>query len=81
MLLLFSTTTFAQDDTQPETMYYTVTTMHWNLDYEDWDKETWIAVQKEYMDIPFSNIELDLLKKIKHVFDPKGILNPGKIFI
>ena len=50
MLLLFSTTTFAQDVTQPETMYYTVTTMHWNLDYEDWDKDTWIAVQKEYMD-------------------------------
>jgi len=25
-------------------------------------------------------VELDLMKKIKKVFDPKGILNPGKIF-
>ncbi len=37
-------------------------------------------VQKEYMDIPFSNVELDLMKRIKEVFDPKGILNPGKMF-
>jgi glycolate oxidase len=37
-------------------------------------------VQKEYMDIPFSTIELDLMKSIKNVFDPRGILNPGKIF-
>ena len=25
-------------------------------------------------------VELNLMKKIKKVFDPKGILNPGKIF-
>ena len=37
-------------------------------------------VQKNYMDIPFSPIQLELMKQIKHVFDPKGILNPGKIF-
>ena len=37
-------------------------------------------VQKNYMDIPFSNVQLELMKKIKSVFDPKGILNPGKIF-
>src|SRR5690606_32608306 len=30
-------------------------------------------VQKNYMDIPFSNLELDLMKGIKNVFDPKGI--------
>ncbi len=36
-------------------------------------------VQKEFMDIPFSNTELGLMKAIKNVFDPKGILNPGKI--
>ncbi len=34
---------------------------------------------------PFINIELDeerlkVMKKIKEIFDPKGILNPGKIF-
>lgn len=37
-------------------------------------------VQKNYMDIPFSQIQLNLMKQIKQVFDPKGILNPGKIF-
>lgn len=37
-------------------------------------------VQKSYMDIPFSKVELDLQKQIKRVFDPNGILNPGKIF-
>jgi len=32
------------------------------------------------MDIAFSEMQLQLMKKIKHVFDPNGILNPGKIF-
>lgn len=37
-------------------------------------------VQKNYMDIAFSEVQLRLMKQIKQVFDPKGILNPGKIF-
>lgn len=37
-------------------------------------------VQKSYMDIPFSEVEINLMKQIKLVFDPKGILNPGKIW-
>ena len=37
-------------------------------------------VQKNYMDIAFSNPHLELMKSIKNIFDPKGILNPGKIF-
>jgi glycolate oxidase len=37
-------------------------------------------VQKSYMDIAFSEVQLQLMKQIKQVFDPKGILNPGKIF-
>ncbi|MDG1147843.1 MAG: FAD-linked oxidase C-terminal domain-containing protein [Crocinitomicaceae bacterium] len=36
-------------------------------------------VQKPYMDIAFSNKSLNLMKEIKSVFDPNGILNPGKI--
>lgn len=36
-------------------------------------------VQKKYMDIAFSPTQLQLMKGIKHVFDPNGILNPGKI--
>lgn len=37
-------------------------------------------VQKPYMDIAFNATQLQLMKQIKKVFDPKGILNPGKIF-
>lgn len=37
-------------------------------------------VQKEYMNLAFSTTELVIMKKIKAVFDPYSILNPGKIF-
>jgi glycolate oxidase len=37
-------------------------------------------VQREYMDVAFSEAEMKLLRGIKNVFDPNGILNPGKIF-
>lgn len=37
-------------------------------------------VQKEFMPIVFSSVELELMKGIKKVFNPKNILNPGKIF-
>lgn len=37
-------------------------------------------VQKPFMHIVFDDIQLGLMKSIKNVFDPKGILNPGKIF-
>lgn len=36
-------------------------------------------VQKEYMPIKYSEIHLNLMRGIKQVFDPKGILNPGKM--
>ncbi|MEY2829338.1 MAG: hypothetical protein RIQ33_1196 [Bacteroidota bacterium] len=38
-------------------------------------------VQKEYMDVFFDDTQMQLMKKIKQVFDPNGIMNPGKIFI
>jgi glycolate oxidase len=37
-------------------------------------------VQKNFMDIAFSKVHLELMERIKHVFDPNNILNPGKIF-
>ena len=37
-------------------------------------------VQKDYMDIVFSEKEIQLQKGIKKLFDPNNILNPGKIF-
>jgi glycolate oxidase len=37
-------------------------------------------VQKPFMDIAFPEVTLNLMREIKRVFDPKNILNPGKIF-
>jgi glycolate oxidase len=37
-------------------------------------------VQKEYLDTVFSTSEIALRHQIKKVFDPSGILNPGKLF-
>ncbi|MFY9309071.1 MAG: FAD-linked oxidase C-terminal domain-containing protein [Bacteroidia bacterium] len=37
-------------------------------------------VQQEYMNIVFSEKALFIQKSIKQVFDPKNILNPGKMF-
>ncbi|MBE2219132.1 MAG: FAD-binding protein [Ignavibacteria bacterium] len=36
--------------------------------------------QKAYLPIAISEAELELMRKIKGVFDPNNILNPGKIF-
>ena len=36
-------------------------------------------VQKPYLDIVFSPVELRLMQQIKAVFDPHGILNAGKV--
>ncbi len=38
-------------------------------------------VQKEFTPLVFSDKEIALQKAIKQVFDPKGILNPGKMFL
>lgn len=37
-------------------------------------------VQRKYMNEVFSETHLQLMRSIKKAFDPKGILNPGKIF-
>ncbi|MCB0402742.1 MAG: FAD-binding protein [Flavobacteriales bacterium] len=37
-------------------------------------------VQKSYMNIPFSAVELEIQRQIKNLFDPNNILNPGKLF-
>jgi glycolate oxidase len=36
-------------------------------------------VQKGYMDIVFDEVQLDLMRQIKQAFDPRNILNAGKI--
>jgi glycolate oxidase len=37
-------------------------------------------VQKDFMPIKYSEVHFALWRGIKSIFDPKGILNPGKIF-
>lgn len=37
-------------------------------------------VQKEFMPLKYAEINLILMRGIKQIFDPNGILNPGKIF-
>ena len=37
-------------------------------------------VQKNFMDIAFTKVHLELMERMKHVFDPNNVLNPGKIF-
>jgi glycolate oxidase len=37
-------------------------------------------VQKSYLDIVFNDVQLNLMRGIKDVFDPNHILNAGKIF-
>ncbi len=38
-------------------------------------------VQKSYMDIAFHPKAIELQKEIKKLFDPNGIMNPGKMFV
>ncbi len=37
-------------------------------------------VQRKYLPIALAAAEIDLMKRLKDAFDPKGILNPHKIF-
>ncbi|WP_258929720.1 FAD-binding oxidoreductase [Flavobacterium davisii] len=37
-------------------------------------------VQKNYMDIAFSKVHLELMEQIKYIFDPNNIMNPRKNF-
>lgn len=36
-------------------------------------------VQREYMPLKYSEVHFNLMRGIKNAFDPKGILNPGKM--
>ena len=36
--------------------------------------------KRQYVGLELSDTSLELMKKIKAAFDPRGILNPGKMF-
>jgi len=38
------------------------------------------VIKKEYAPMAFSDVHLELLRRIKKAFDPNNILNPGKMF-
>ena len=37
-------------------------------------------VKRAYLDSTRSAAEIDLMRGVRKVFDPRGILNPGKLF-
>lgn len=37
--------------------------------------------KQEYLDWELDQIQIDLMKRIKAAFDPRGIMNPGKIWV
>lgn len=37
-------------------------------------------IQKEFLDIVFPEVQIEIMRSIKKIFDPNSILNPGKIF-
>lgn len=48
VLIVSAPTIFSQENKRPK--FLTVTTGHWNMNYENFDKEKWIAVEKEFLD-------------------------------
>ncbi len=49
LFLVSSSVSFSQEENK-RPKYITVTTGHWNMDYENFDKDKWIAVEKEFLD-------------------------------
>ena len=49
-LLLFNVPVISQEETPKRPKYITVTTMHWNMENEDFSMKDWIATEKEYLE-------------------------------
>lgn len=51
LLLLFNTSiVLSQSEEQKSPEYITATTFHWNMDYKDFNMDTWKSVEKEYLE-------------------------------
>ncbi len=62
---------YGQEEADAAPTYVTITTMHWNMDYEDFDMDTWKAVEQEYFDKVTSKNELIMGSGIyMHRFTP-----------
>ncbi len=71
LLLFLSPAMWAQEEENARPKYVTITTLHWNMDYEDFDMDTWKAVEKEYFDKVTSQNELIMGSGIyMHRFTP-----------
>ncbi len=61
----------SQDEEALRPKYVTITTLHWNMEYENFDMDTWKAVEKEYFDKVTSQNELIMGSGIyMHRFTP-----------
>lgn len=71
ILLLGTQKATSQEEGQAGPNYVTVSTMHWNMDYKDFDMDTWKAVEKEYFNKVTLKNELVLSSGIYvHHFTP-----------
>ncbi|UKM65963.1 hypothetical protein GSB9_02535 [Flavobacteriaceae bacterium GSB9] len=50
LLLITPTVNFAQEESHKTPAFIAVTTMHWNMDKEDFSMDEWKAVEKEFID-------------------------------
>ncbi len=50
VMLFWVTLLSSQEKEKPSQFYLTVTTMHWNMDLEDFSMKDWIAIEKEFLD-------------------------------
>ncbi len=70
ILLLLNFNVFAQDQANRPS-YITVTTMHWNMDKEDFSMDAWKALEKEYLQKVVSKNEYILSSSYyTHLFTP-----------
>ncbi|MFT5249640.1 MAG: hypothetical protein ACI93P_001367 [bacterium] len=49
-LFLFNAPVISQEEAPKGPMYVVVTTLHWNMDKEDFNMKDWIALEKEYLE-------------------------------
>lgn len=70
IMLLLNFSVFAQNEANMP-KYVSVTTMHWNMDKEDFDMDAWKAVEKEYLQKVVSKNEYILSASYyTHLFTP-----------